>query len=653
MLSWLPYQIRHLPRAEDRDARRRCALAIMGLAVSCIFFTLSSEANAFDLFGYSFSSDGIKKVSETKPTADIPDPISYKVNLSSSDEELTETFEAASLLIEKQEEPASGTSGLLLRANSDQKRLIAALYQQGFYGGTVDIMVNGVRYDKIALDKNLRGSEPVTIDIAVTAGDIFTFSKPDASLADGTALDLNQYGIEPGKPAYSQLILDAETEILADYHEKGYALAQIDKRALEADHKTGTLDVTMRVSQGPIARFGQVTVTGNKNVDSDFIIQQANIPQGEIYHPQAIAKANRNLRVLNVFDSVIIKPASAIVADGSLPIEISVKERKFRTIGAGVTMGNLDGVGIEGYWVHRNLFGGAESLRVEGSVGNIGQDDIKDLDYNAAIIFAKPGIIGPASKFTSKLATESTNSDAFEKRSVSGQIGLSYQWTDALSTSTSFKAEFARITDSSGTDSNLLFSTPIELEYDKRDSKLDPTKGFYLLLATEPTINSDASVSFVKTSATLSAYQALDKAKRFVLAGKLSAGSILGASKSDIPTDRRFFTGGGGSIRGYSYQMVGPRDSDNAPTGGRSYVTASLEGRIKITDTIGLAAFVDTGNTFNSAAPKFNQEWYTGVGAGIRYLTPIGPLRLDVAIPLKEIKDQPGYGVYIGLGQAF
>ena len=122
-----------------------------------------------------------------------------------------------------------------------------------------------------------------------------------------------------------------------------------------------------------------------------------------------------------------------------------------------------------------------------------------------------------------------------------------------------------------------------------------------------------------------------------MLAGKISAGSIVGASKSDVPTDRRFFTGGGGSIRGYSYQMAGPRDSNNDPTGGRSYIAASLEARMKVTDTIGLAAFVDTGNTINSSMPQFKDEWYTGVGAGLRYLTPIGPLRLDVAVPLKKI----------------
>ena len=633
--------------------RLRTSLLSLSLATSLLSTVWTAEANAFELFGYSISTSGIEKVSDAKPTADIPDPVSYTVSLTSDDEDLKDTLESASLLISKKEEPASGTTGLLMRARSDQKRLIATLYEKGLYGGTVDISVNGVRYDEVPLDEDLSKSGSVSVAIAVHPGQTFVFSKPNAQLSNGEPVNLNGYGIIAGGPAYSQLVLDAENAIVADYQKRGFALAKVTQRSLAADHKTHQLDVTLRVDHGPIARFGEVTVSGNEDVDTDLIVQQANIPVGETYSPEAIAKANRNLRALGVFDSVIVKPADAVLEDGSLPVDITVKERKFRTIGAGVTIGNLDGVGLEGYWVHRNLFGGAESLRVQGSIANIGQDDVKDLDYNADIIFKKPGVLGPSSTFDAQLSVDFTNPEAYQKRAVSGEIGLSHQWTDELSTRAGFKTEYARITDSSGTETNLLFSTPLELAYDKRDSKLDPTEGFYALIDAEPTISSDGSIGFLKTSATLSAYQAVDQAKRFVLAGKISAGTIVGASKSDVPTDRRFFTGGGGSIRGYSYQMAGPRDGNNDPTGGLSYLTASLEARMKVTDTIGLAAFVDAGNTFDSTMPKFEDEWYTGVGVGVRYLTPIGPLRLDVAVPLKKIQDEPKFGVYLGLGQAF
>jgi len=213
--------------------------------------------------------------------------------------------------------------------------------------------------------------------------------------------------------------------------------------------------------------------------------------------------------------------------------------------------------------------------------------------------------------------------------------------------------EYARVKDSTSSQTSLLTALPMELSWDSRDNKLDPTEGFQVLLEAEPTISASDDVRFFKIGATATGYYALDEAKRFVLAGKIAAGSIIGADKSDIPADRRFYTGGGGSIRGYAFQAAGPRDAANKPSGGRSYALVSVEGRMRVTDTIGLAAFVDTGGSFNSTLPGKDGDYYTGVGAGIRYLTPVGPLRLDVAVPLKKIKGEPQYGVYLGLGQAF
>ena len=161
------------------------------------------------------------------------------------------------------------------------------------------------------------------------------------------------------------------------------------------------------------------------------------------------------------------------------------------------------------------------------------------------------------------------------------------------------------------------------------------------------------NVAFFKTQAAFSAYRALNESGSFVLAGRVAAGTIVGADLTQVPADRRFYAGGGGSIRGYAYQAAGPRDKLNEPTGGLSKVEASIEARLKITESFGLAAFMDSGAAFTSSMPGQGGLWYTGVGAGVRYLTPVGPLRLDVAVPLKRISGEPSFGVYIGLGQAF
>ncbi|WP_180966951.1 autotransporter assembly complex protein TamA [Cohaesibacter celericrescens] len=613
----------------------------------------STPSTAFELFGYEFGTDGIKAVSEDTQREDIPDPVRYDVTLVSTDEEMLPSLEEASLLVGQQDKPASGTTGLLLRVRNDQKRLISTLYRSGRYGGTVDITVDGRTYDQIPLDENLNAKGPARVEIKVIPGAVFAFSNPKARSSDGSTVSLADLGIIEGQAARSELVLDAENALVDRYRKQGYPFARITDRSLEADHDTRTLEVSLEVDPGRQARLGRAQVSGATSVDADFIVDHADMTEGALYSPQELQAATKRLRSLGVFESVVVKTAETVDADGTVPVIIDVKERKHRTLGAGVTMGNLDGIGLEAFWTHRNLFGRAESLRVEASVSRIGQDPFSDLDYHGAVLFSKPGIFGPAGTFEAELAADFTNPDAYQKRAISGEIGVRYDFSDQVSGRVGLKTEFARITDSTGTEHSLLTSIPLELSYDTRDNKLDPSKGFQILLEAEPTISNRDNVRFFKASATATAYQALDKAKRFVIAGKLSAGSIVGASKSNIPADRRYFTGGGGSIRGYAYQAAGPRDTSNDPEGGRSFALASLEARVRVTDSIGLAAFVDTGGAFDSTLPGTDGDWYTGVGAGVRYLTPIGPLRLDVAIPLKKIEGEPQYGVYLGLGQAF
>ncbi|WP_394698976.1 autotransporter assembly complex family protein [uncultured Cohaesibacter sp.] len=615
--------------------------------------TALHPAQAVELFGYDISLDGIKKVSEADANADIPDPVTYEVELDVKDEAIRDTMEASSLLIEQKDTPASGTVGLLLRMRNDRKRLLAALYGSGRYGGVVDVTVNGRAPDEVGLDEDLATSGKPFVRIDVTPGPVFTFASPQARDVNGVELDVSEYGIVEGAAAESDLVLAAESALVNRYQNEGYPFAKISNRVLEADHNTRQLDVTLEVDPGEQARLGSVSVSGAEDVDSDFIATQANLPQGKLYSPKEVQAAAKRLRALGVFESVIVRPGETVLPDGTVPMTIDVKERKPRTIGVGVTMGNLDGIGLEGFWTHRNLFGKAEKLRVEASVSRIGQDTFDKIDYHGAVIFSKPGVFGPTTTFESELSVDFTNPDAYEKRSVSGEVALRKEFNEQLSGRAGLKVEYARLSDNSGTENTLLTSIPLEMAYDTRDNQLDPTKGFQILLEAEPTAGFEESNYFFKTSATVTAYQALDEAKRFVLAGKLSAGTILGASKSDVPADRRFYTGGGGSIRGYAYQAAGPRDSEGSPEGGRSFAIASAEARVRVTDTIGLAAFIDTGGAFDGMMPGDGGKWYTGVGAGVRYLTPIGPLRLDVAVPLEKVDGEPQYGVYLGLGQAF
>ena len=621
-----------------------------GIAVALAFGLLvATPVSAFELFGIRLW--GEKKQTEQQ-IEDIPDPVYYNVELSVDDAELKERLDSVSLLVSKRERPPSGTIGLLTRAKNDQRRLVAALFSESYYGGTVNILINGSPFETVPIDAELnRGTNNVAINIRT--GPAFTFATPDASTTTGQQIDLSAFGVVAGQPAKSETVVSAEKKLVSAWRDQGYAFAAIASRELIADHNNRKLEVELRLKPGPLTVFGEVTVSGTEDVEPDFIIQQANIPEGETFSPKRLADALKRLRGLGVFDSVVISEAEEPGPGNTVAIAIEVSERKQRTFGVGVTAATDDGLGAETFWVHRNLFGRAESLRLEGSVSGVGRSNFgSSFDYLIAATFTKPGVWGPTTTFKSRVEAQYQDTDAFQKRSIGASVGLSREFNDYLTGEIGLNVEYADFNGATGPSTSQLISLPIQAVQDTRDNKLNPTTGYRLLLAAEPTYDAQNNNSFLKMQGSFSTYRAVNAEETLVLAGKIAAGSIVGTSLAAVPADRRFYAGGGGSIRGYGYQLASPRIG-NTLIGGLSLVEASLEARYMVTETIGLAAFVDGGGAFTSATPGQGGTWYTGIGAGVRYLTPVGPFRVDVGIPLNKIPGDPDFGIYLGLGQAF
>lgn len=622
-------------------------VTVVGTVAGLLLFV--SPASAFKLFGVHLW--GEKETEAVKE--EVPDPVRYNVQLTTDNPELKETLDSVSLLVSDKDKPVSGTIGLLSRARNDKRRLVAALYSEALYGGTVAILINGRPFEAVPIDTVVNRSGLANVSIHVIAGPEFTFAQPDAATTSGQAIDLVDYGVVAGSAARSELVVEAGRKLISAWRNDGYAFASISQSSLTADHDSDTLEVRIRLKPGASTVFGVVSVVGAEHVDPQFIVQQANIPQGGKFSPKVLADAGVRLRGLGVFDSVIIEEADHLAANGTLPITITVSERKSKTFGAGVTAATTDGLGFEGFWTHRNLFGRAESFRIEGGVTGIGRSNFSTgLDYHIAATFTKPGVWGPMTSFRSSAEIQLQNTDAFQKQSVGGSVGFAHEFSETTTGEIDLKYEYARFDNTTGPGIASIVSLPTQIVRDTRDNKLNPTSGYRLLLSGEPSYDLQNSNAFFKTHGSFSTYRAVNEARTVVLAGRVAAGSIVGSSLANIPADRRFYAGGGGSIRGYAYQMAGPR-TGGTPTGGLSFAEASAEVRFNVTKTIGLAAFVDSGGAFASAVPGNNGTWYTGVGAGIRYLTPVGPLRLDVAVPLDKISGEPGFGFYLGLGQAF
>ncbi|OCW58774.1 autotransporter assembly complex protein TamA [Hoeflea olei] len=628
--------------------RRLSAALCLGVAIAAV----PAPAGAFEIFG-------IKLFEDDEPTAiEIADPLSYSATLevegAGPDDPLREKLQSASELMRNMDKPVPGSIGLIQRANSDFEQLVAALYENARYAGEVRIFIAGRPLADLPPDADLSAAAPVPVRIQVVPGKPFRFGKVDIVDAAGIAYASPLDELAPGEPAKSTVILDAETKLVRSLEDVGHPFAEVSSRDIVADHARGVLDVTLRVDPGPVAPFGTTSVEGAESVDSAFIARMAGIREGKQYDRADLAAAEKRLRALEVFSSVTVRGADSLTPAGAVPVEVTVSERKHRYLGAGATFSSTDGGGLEAYWGHRNLFGRAEKLRIEGSVSSLGDTaEAKDMTWRGAVLFEKPGVLGPASKFTSQLKVEQENPDAFRRFSVEGKVGVSYELTETQTVSAGVDVEYAKLTDSFNVDlETITVAVPLEYVRDTRDNKLNPSSGTRLSLLVEPAYEINSGATFVKLRGEASAYRAFDEQKRFIAAGRIAAGSIVGADLASIPANRRFYAGGGGSVRGYGYQDIGPVNALGQPTGGRSLLEASGELRIGITDTIGLVPFVDAGLV--SANEDFSDsEFKVGAGVGLRYATPFGPLRIDVALPLNKGPLDPDYGIYAGIGQAF
>jgi translocation and assembly module TamA len=313
---------------------------------------------------------------------------------------------------------------------------------------------------------------------------------------------------------------------------------------------------------------------------------------------------------------------------------------------------------VNGFWGHRNLFGGAETLRLDASVSWFGQkpEAVPNADpfgYKLAASFVKPGIYTAQDDLIANASVLREVTNAYVREGVVALIGVRHRFNDNLSMQVGLDFERARVEDVYGWRNDSVMGVPVDVSYDTTDNPLDPSRGVRASATIEPfAYLGQAGAGPVMFKGSFAAYRALDEDKRYILAGRVAAGSLFGATLFDVPPQRRFYVGGGGSLRGYAYQSASPRNLQGDIVGGRSYFEASAELRAKITDTIGIVPFFDMGAAFASETPDFRNLKYAA-GIGLRYYTAIGPLRIDFAVPLNPGPQDGDFGVYVSLGQAF
>ncbi len=627
------------------------------LIALCVAGTLlTGPALGFELFGIQFFG------SQTDDAdAVIADPRTYDLTFETGTEgEVDAALRGASGLWGDRDEPASGVPGLLAKARGDYARMTGALYNLGYYGGVISILVNGREAASIPPDASL--PEPAQIRVTVDPGPQFVFgplrvdNRAPMPVVEADRVEApSEIGFVTGQVARATVIAQAEQRLVEAWRQLGYPKAQIGSRDVIADHPSRTLEVSIVVDPGAYAAIGPIGVEGTQNMSPAFIVRQTGLVQGAEYDPDDIERARERLTRLGVFRSMRIEAAQNVQPNGLLPYQIIVQEQALRRFGIGASYGTLDGLGVEGYWLHRNLFGEAERLRLDAKVAGISFPiDTAEFDYAFGGTFTKPGIFTPETDLVAALSADRSVLPLYTETSVQGRLGIEQLFTDDISGSVGLQFQHSYFEDDA-TFGNRNFTTAGLYGrgvFDNRDSDLDPTEGFYLEATVDPLYELEYENFLARATLEGRAYFAFDEDANYVLAGRVKAGAVAGPSLSEIPPDLLFFAGGGGSVRGYAYRSIGVDDGMGNTTGGRYLLEASLEGRVRFNDQFGAVAFVDGGYVAADTFPDFDQL-RLGAGVGIRYYTALGPLRLDVAVPLNKSPGDPDYALYVGIGQSF
>ena len=570
-------------------------------------------------------------------------------------EALRPVLNAASLTTSLQDAGPTTAQDYVAAARADYRRILTGLYAQGYFGGTVSITIDGTEVAGIApLDAPARISAVV---IAVDPGPLFTFGRAEIGPLPPETVTPDSF--RTGQIARTDSIRAAVRSAVTSWQDLGFAKASAGAQDIVAQHATSRLDVAVGIDPGPRLTFGTLTVTGNVDVRTDRIIAIAGLPTGQVYSPAEVAFAETRLRRTGAFDSAALVEADSYTPDLTLPFTLQVSEQKPRRLGFGAELSSVDGITLSAYWLHRNLLGGAERLRLDAQISGIGNPD-SGPDLTLSADFGRPATINANTDLIASASIERLDEPDYFLWQATADIGFIKYVRDDLTYQGSLGLLTAREETAYRTRDYTLLTLPLRGTLDRRDDKFDATSGYYLDLQATPFLGLSGGADGARFYADARAYRSFGANARFTLAARGQFGSVFGASLLDAPADFLFYAGGGDTVRGQPFQSLGIDGISNfgsgtvaTQTGGAAFVGAQLEARFDVTDKIGLVGFYDVGLVGADSLPQAGDDWIAGAGIGLRYDTPIGPIRLDLATPASGDDIGKSLQIYIGIGQAF
>ncbi|MET0181017.1 MAG: BamA/TamA family outer membrane protein [Novosphingobium sp.] len=555
---------------------------------------------------------------------------------------------------------------LARRARADRDLLLRTMRVYGYYDAEVFQTLGGLEPGEAgAADETATEPSQVTVRFDVIPGPQYLYGAIGLGALEEVGADYAKlrasFDISTGEPVNADAIIQERTDLTVELGETGYAFATVGEPDLLIDHARREGDLTVPVAPGGKYAFGAVISALPKFLSSKHLATIARFDPGDIYQKSKVDDLRRAILATGLVSTVSVTPRETEAPQpgdpGAVALDVGLTKAPLRTIAGLAGFSSGEGLRVEASWEHRNFFPPEGLIRVRGVAGT--------REQLAGVTFRRNNFTGRDKVLSVDLYAQTVDRDAFDARTVSllaqferaSTIIYQKRWTYAAGFEVLATAEREGAVNGVRPPRQTFFigALPGRIGFDASDSLLDPARGFRLGLRLSPelSVQGGARSTYLKAQLDASYYQPVSE--RIVVAARARLGTIAGAEIASIAPSRRFYAGGGGSVRGYGYQQIGPRDDAGDPSGGRSLSELSLEARIRtglFGGAVAFVPFVDAGSVDETSTPSLSDLRF-GAGVGLRYYTNFGPLRIDVGTPLNPRKGDSRIGVYVALGQAF
>ena len=477
------------------------------------------------------------------------------------------------------------------------------------------------------------GPDEIGLEVHITEGPLTRISR--TSVIGGEDIE-NAFGQLEGKPLSRALLNKSVSQVVSKWRNKGYAFARAE---VETTIVAQQAELVLKLTSGPVCSLSAVHISGNKAVSENTISRGLTFQSGELFSEEALQKSQHLLYRAGVFRSVALALKDS--SENRVDVDVRVSERPFQALRLGAGYDTDEDLWVSGAWTHRNFGGGARQLKLSGRISGKNRETVLGL--------RQPYFISSNNWLNISGFVQRERQAAFVQDELGGNLSLERN----ITTTADLIAQFSGGVVDFSADSAFA-EIKVGLLIDTRDDIFDPQSGMLAQFAVRERgqfLGSDSE--FLQATAEGRWFRRVPL--RSVLALRVQGGVIFELGKAgSVPNVERFFAGGLNSVRGWGLNELGPKDHQGDPTGGLSRVEMSMEIRTQIFFSLGTAIFIDVGNVdaksgaFNPGSLKY------AVGAGLRYLSPVGPVRFDVGYRLSDDSTvQKRIQYHISLGQAF